>query len=307
MTERDVGTNGLGRETLFLLGSHSPSRLIFTGRNVASSEKVMADFQARFASVDISFVPIELASLDSVRRGARAIIDANSRLDLLFAVAGIMGAAPGLTSEGFEIHFGVNHLGHALLIRLLLPLLQSSTVSDGRIVIYSSDAARTLAPSCGIDFSALRTTQDDFWILGSWRRNGQSKLANALYARALAKHYPDILSVSIHPGIAYTNLVESLGFLERLVIYATTQSQKKSPKETAYHGLWAATAPRLDGRGEGQTSERKERLGTVENGRYYRPIGQLDTVVGLTTDDNLRDKLWDWTEKELQPWMDSVE
>ncbi|KAF2157331.1 NAD(P)-binding protein [Myriangium duriaei CBS 260.36] len=299
------GTSGLGKETLFLLGPHSPSKLIFTGRNIVASENIIAEFQSRFPSVSISFVRCDLASLGSVQKFARQVLASNQQLDLVFAIAGVMAVPAALTEDGYEVHFGVNHMAHALLFKLLMPLLERTAAAtpsaDVRIISYSSDASRSMAPDCGIDFDTLHTTQDVFYIMGEWRRFAQSKLANAIYARALAHHHPELLAVSIHPGIAMTASVENLPFMSRMLVTSTTYSVAKSPMEVAMNGLWAATSPRADGRGV-QGEGRISRLGTVENGTFYRPIGELDTRIGLTQDDDLTTKLWDWTEQELKAW-----
>ncbi|GAM83336.1 hypothetical protein ANO11243_013230 [Dothideomycetidae sp. 11243] len=298
------GTNGLGRETLFLLGPHSPSNLIFTGRSTAASDAILSTFRSRFPSVPISFIQCDLASLSSVKSCAQSILSSHRKLDILLAVAGIMGVPPSLTADGYEIHFGTNHLGHALLIRLLLPLMTHSP--DARIVLVSSDAARTTAPPDGIHYASLRTSQaDEWWLLPGLRRYGQSKLANALYARALSRHVDgNVCAVSLHPGVSHgTDMVKNLPFAERWLTYLSTSHVQKSPEETAWHGLWAATAPRADGRGEARSDDEKARLGLVEAGVFYRPIGESDTKIGLTQDDDKADELWEWTERELKQWM----
>lgn len=108
--------------------------------------------------------------------------------------AGIMNQAAELSKDGYEIQFATNHMGHALLIKLLLPTLlktvdsqQPGRQGDVRIVILSSAALAT-TPKTGVEFETVKTAQNHFSSMnGGWIRYGQSKLANALYAAELAK------------------------------------------------------------------------------------------------------------------------
>jgi NAD(P)-dependent dehydrogenase (short-subunit alcohol dehydrogenase family) len=199
--------------------------------------------------------------------------------------AGIMAQGPGLTKDGYEIQFGTNHLGHALLIRRLLPLLENTAREggDARIIILTSQGF-LLHPSGGIVFDDLRTMQECLFP-GPWRRYGQSKLANLLYARELARRYPGILSVAVHPGVVATDLVGSQGLLNKAVIYTTNFGKLLRPEEGAHNQCWAATVARSG----------------IENGMYYEPVGEKkgERLDKTAKDDVLAGKLWDWTEKAL--------
>ncbi|PKX98384.1 oxidoreductase, short-chain dehydrogenase/reductase family [Aspergillus novofumigatus IBT 16806] len=184
-----------------------------------------------------------------------------------------MAQPPSLTKDGYEVQFGTNHLGHALLIRKCLPLLQRTAEqqeqSDARIILLTSLGFRG-HPSGGIVFSDLKTVQHfHAFGLGPWIRYGQSKLANILYARELARRYPAITCVSIHPGVVSTGLVENQTWGNRAFIYVTTIGK-----------LWAATV-------------RKEEL---VNGGFYEPVGVLGKLYRAAGDDALAGRLWEWTE-----------
>lgn len=285
---------------MLFLAAHTPSKIVFTGRKKAAADKVIAECKAAYPSIAVSFLPCDLASLAAVKDAAQSFIAENDSLDILLAVAGIMCVPPGFTKEGYEMHMGTNHIGHALLIKLLLPLLEKTasdlTSPDVRVVMYTSLAAQLpMAPGGGIAFDELRTKQDMF-LLGGMRRYGQSKLANLLYARKLAELYPELTITSVHPGVAWTGLVDNTAFLTRMFIMATTYNQKKSSQEVAYNGCWAATAPL-----KGQAGA-DNRLGEVETGVYYEPVGIKGNLGGATGDDKLAQKLWEWTEKELARW-----
>ena len=204
----------------------------------------------------------------------------------VFQNAGIIAKPKSLTTDGYELQFGTNHLGHALLIKKLLPLLEqtSSAGGDARIVILTSEGM-FLHPKGGILFDDLKTTQD-FLIGGPWRRYGQSKLANALYARELSRHYPGITSVSIHPGVVATELIKNARLFDRALTHVTNLGNLLKPAEGAYNQVWAATTPREN----------------LENGSYYEPVGKLaqKRLNKTARYDNLAKRLWDWTEEALK-------
>lgn len=113
-----------------------------------------------FPLTEIRFLDLDLSSLNSVRQAAAEFVAQEERLDILFLNAGILHVAPGTTSDGYEVHFGINYLGHALLSRLLIPTLlrtaRKESQTDVRIVITSSEG-HLVAPKNGIDFANLKT------------------------------------------------------------------------------------------------------------------------------------------------------
>lgn len=208
--------------------------------------------------------------------------------------AGIMGVQPALSKDGYELQFATNHLGHALLIKLLLPTLLGTASRPGldvRIVNLTSLAYKA-TPSAGIVFDTLKTDQAKLGGLfepAKWMRYGQSKLANLLYARELAKRYPSITSVSVHPGFVMTDLHSATpGFADRALMNVLTVINRTSwtpVEEGAYNQTWAATVPK----------------GELVNGAYYEPIGvQGKLATAQSRDEELARKLWEWTQEELK-------
>ncbi|KAL9133178.1 MAG: hypothetical protein Q9175_005646 [Cornicularia normoerica] len=109
---------------------------------------------------NIAFTKVDLASLDSVKAALEQF--SSPRLDILICSAGIMATPPALTTDGYEMQFGVNYLAHALLIKLFLPtLLETAKLphSDVRIVILTSLGYR-MAPKIGVDFKNVKTKRD---------------------------------------------------------------------------------------------------------------------------------------------------
>jgi NAD(P)-dependent dehydrogenase (short-subunit alcohol dehydrogenase family) len=245
--------------------------------------------QAQESGTKVSFLACDLASLSSVNKAAESFLAQESRLDLLMCNAGIMAVPPGKTKDGYEVQFGTNHLGHALLIQKCLPLLQQTAAvpgADVRVVILTSLGFR-MHPPAGIVFSDLMTEQK-FSAFGAWIRYGQSKLANLLYARELARRYPSITSVSVHPGVVSTGLVENLGWANRAFVYMTNMGKLMKPEEGAYNQLWASTTPREN----------------LKNGQFYEPVGILSSKLDkVSKDDALAKQLWEWTDKGLADYL----
>jgi retinol dehydrogenase-12 len=173
-------------------------------------------------------------------------------------------------------------MGHALLLRLLLPLLLSNPVTP-RVIFTSSRGHKAVLPVGGIVFDTLKTPQLDISGISKYT---QSKLANVVYARQVAAHYPQIISVAIHPEDVATQLFAkgAVGGGKEIEYLAREIAPKRgiSVEEGVKNGLWVATAEE------------------VESGRYYEPVGVLGMGSELSRDEELGRRLWEWTERELE-------
>jgi NAD(P)-dependent dehydrogenase (short-subunit alcohol dehydrogenase family) len=154
-----------------------------------------------------------------------------------------------------------------------------------RIVMVSSEGF-SMHPKGGIVFDKLKTSCADIGgLLGTgWTCYGQSKLANILYAAELARRYPEIVSTSIHPGVAGTELYDSLNFAIKILSWVANLGHIMTPAEGARNQLWAATADKAE----------------VKSGAYYEPVGVLGTGDKESSSEELARELWEWTEKELE-------
>lgn len=283
------GTGGLGKESILSFAAHNPAHIYFTGRSQPSADKTIEEAKAKYPNTPVTFLKCDLASLDAVRDAVKQFLSKESRLDILSCNAGIMAVPAGLTKDGYEIQFGTNHMGHALLVKLLTPTLEATAKKGNHVrIVWDTSLGHRGHPKGGILFDKLKTEQTDiFPVMGEWMRYGQSKLANLLYAREYAKHHPGIVSVSVHPGVSATGLVGGLTFWQKVFVYSTSWTFMIPPEQCAWNQQWAATAPL--GSGPRQ----------VENGTYYEPVGLKGTLVPAAADDELAAKLWDWTQKEL--------
>lgn len=278
------GNVGLGKETILQLAQHSPAHIYLSARTESKALSAIKDIQTAVPnSPPISFIQCDLTSLPSVQKAAREFVSKEKKLDVLILNAGIMATPPGTTEQGYEIQFGTNHVGHALLTKLLLPTLLETAKQPGADVrvISLSSAGHAMAPGKGILFEQLKTDMSSTWTI---TRYGQSKLANVLFAKELAKRNPSITAVSLHPGVVNTELYRSTKkwFGVGLLIDAARRWAYTSVQDGAKNQLWATTA-------EG-----------VKSGEYFTPVGVKGQGSRLSGDEGLAEKLWGWTEKELE-------
>lgn len=278
------------------LAKHNPAHIYFTGRNYSAAAEVIASCQV--GGKVATFIPCDMTDLASMRAAAETFASQEDRLDILIANAGVMALPPGLTKDGYEIQFGINHMANAALLLHLLPILACTADrdpdADVRFVALTSLGYRA-HPAAGIDFETLHTEQE--WApMGTWSRYGQAKLANILTARELGRRFPRITSVAIHPGVVKTGLVTELGFWQRLLVYVTNPGGMMAPRQGCYNTLWAATSKDVRGRmAETVTTV----CGRTSGVALFEPVGQLHGGDTACWDEELASRLWEWTEKEL--------
>jgi NAD(P)-dependent dehydrogenase (short-subunit alcohol dehydrogenase family) len=302
LSTKQSANTGLGKASCIELAKHNPEHLYLLCRSAQKAATAIEDIKKTTPNANVSFIECDLSSLASVKKAAEEFISQSTRLDVLMCNAGICWDQPGLTVDGYEKMFGTNHLGHALLIKLLLPTLLKTANeldSDVRIVILSS-SAHANNPNKGILFNDLKTAQAK---LEFFRRYGQSKLANVLYARSLAQKFPNIKTVSIHPGVVDTDMnavnnpitrdsrfwhIYSKGYHKvAKVRMLVTGSGWLPVEEGAKNQLWAATGAKEE----------------VVSGTYYVPIAVVGKDSKLSKNEKLGSKLWDWTEAQLEEFL----
>jgi len=193
-------------------------------------------------------VQLDLADLSSVRAAAGAVAHTHPRLDMLINNAGVMAIPLQHTADGFEMQFGVNHLGHFALTGLLLDALDAA--AGARVVNVSSTGHRMGR----INFDDLDASEG----YHRWLRYGQSKVANLLFTyelqRRLAAHGSTTIALGCHPGGAATELARDAGVLMKLFQPAADLFMQ-SAAMGALPTLRAATDPEARG------------------GQYYGPDG----------------------------------
>ena len=232
-----TGANsGLGLESARALAA-SGATVVLACRSLAKAEQARAQLLSAAQPAPIEVLELDLADLASVVRAAATVRERYGRLDLLLNNAGVMAPPRTLTVQGLELQFGVNHLGHYALTRLLLPLLLASP--SPRVVQVTSGAQYFGT----IDFDDLQGERR----YDRWKAYGQSKLANVVLAQELQRRHSQLLSAAAHPGLARTNLqptsVAANGSrLERLA-YGLMDPLFQSAAQGALPQLFALTAP----------------------------------------------------------------
>jgi retinol dehydrogenase-12 len=194
-----TGANtGIGRVTAVELcrrGGH----VVLACRSAERTQPVIEEILAGPEHGEVEFLPLELGSLASVRDCAAAFLAKSLPLHGLINNAGLAGHQ-GATSDGFELTFGVNHLGHFLLTELLLDKLKES--APARIVNVSS---RAHYKAKGVDFAALTQPQEHLVGMGAYE---VSKLCNVLHAKELARRLEgsQVTTYSQHPGVVASDV-----------------------------------------------------------------------------------------------------
>jgi len=241
-----TGANsGLGYETALAL-ARKGAHVVMTSRSMKKGSDARDEILQLVPEASLEVMVLDLASLDSIHAFTDEFKASHDRLDVLINNAGVMAPPRSETADGFEMQFGVNHLGHFALTGLLLDLLLKTPGS--RMVTVSSNAQFMGR----INFDDLQSERR-YSRYGAY---GQSKLANVLFAfelqRRLEAAGADTISVAVHPGFAGTNLQSTSAAnndsaleagLYKIAIALFAQSQEKGTRPQ----LYAATMPDVQG------------------------------------------------------------
>ena len=239
------GNSGIGYEAA-LEFARKQAKVILACRDLGKAQTAAAQISASSPKADVDVMALDLSSLASIRTFADAFHSNHQALHVLCNNAGVMAIPYRLTTDGFEMQFGTNHLGHFALTGLLLDRLLAT--EGARVVNVSSTGHR---------FGQIRF--DDLqWKSGyrKWRAYGQSKLANLLFTFEMQRRADaagvKLLSVACHPGYAATNL-QAVGprmegssvmeYLTRIGNNLLAQSAAMGALPTEY----AAVAPEVRG------------------------------------------------------------
>ncbi|KAE8381493.1 short chain dehydrogenase [Aspergillus bertholletiae] len=276
------GNSGLGFETIKQLAKHNPAHIYLAARSSEKAERAIHDLRKLDGvTAPISHLPLDLSSFESIKDAVAKFHQSESRLDTLINNAGIMMVAEGLTEEGYEIQFGTNVMGHALLTKLLLPIIQQTAQinPEARVVTLSS-ASEAMAPSDIYKFNELKTTMSD---RSTQARYCISKIGNAHYSAAMARHCTDVKFVCVHPGMVDTNLhVQSSGVFLRAFLYTAIYLFATPLDKGAHSQIWASVSP------------------DAKSGEFYAPVGQPGKGSKRSRSEELSETLFHWIQEELR-------
>lgn len=239
-------SSGLGQEAARVLASRGAS-IIMAVRSLEKGRAAAAAIKRGVPDARLEIRQVDLASLASVRAFTDGVAGSHHGLNGIVANAGVMAIDHAVTSDGFEMQFGANHLGHFLLVNRLASLLKACTPS--RLVVMTSGAHRL--HNVDLDDPNFRHKAYD-----RWDAYGQSKSANALFALAFDARHRDegVRAFTVAPGIITdTNLHHHLSQEDFAPLRARQPEVANLPRKSLAAGaatiVWALVHPELDDQG----------------------------------------------------------
>ncbi|MEO2214652.1 SDR family oxidoreductase [Paenibacillus amylolyticus] len=271
-----TGANsGMGLATTIELARQG-YRVIMACRSEKRGQEALQEAVRQSGSSAIELMLCDLGSLESIRQFARTFRERHDRLDVLVNNAGVVMVKRKETSDGFEQSIGINHLGHFLLTLLLIEPLK--VAKQGRVVNVSSGAYK--AGKIHFEDPHLHKGYNPI------KSYAQSKLANVLFTRALARKLSgtSVTVNCLHPGAVGTSIGvdRNTGFGTRIMAFVGKLPFFLSPEEGARTAVYLATSPEVVG----------------ITGRYFyqQKEQQLKTHA---VDDASAERFWTWSEEQV--------
>ncbi|MBM7112448.1 SDR family oxidoreductase [Archangium primigenium] len=284
MTEQTVivtGANsGVGLATVVELARRGAT-VIMACRSPERGEAALREARERAGSEKIELMRLDLASLDSIRAFASDFRARHSRLDVLINNAGVVTLKRQTTRDGFELQLGTNHLGHFLLTLLLLEPLRRAP--QGRVVNLSSGAHQV----GDIHWEDPHLTRR----YRVWTAYGQSKLANILFTRALARRLrgTSVTVNALHPGAVATRLGQDRQTGFGKTVLRLLKPFFLTPEQGAETSVYLATSPEV----------------AHVSGEYFYRLKPAPTSA-RARDEALAERLWTWSEQQVgERWPDA--
>jgi retinol dehydrogenase 12 len=273
-----TGANaGIGFATAADLAKRG-GRVYIACRSQAKGEAAVTAISAQAGSDQVNLLHLDLADLASVRKCAQDFTALGEPLHVLINNAGI-GGQRGITVDGFELQFGVNHLGHFALTQALLPLLRES--GKARVVTVASDAHYQVS---GINFDSLRSRTKS--IIGM-REYAVSKLCNVLFTVELARRLEgsDVTAYCLHPGVVASEIWRRVPWPARQILTRNMLTVEQG----AQTSLYCATSDEISG----------------DSGKYFDKCRVTDPNKAVTPE--LASRLWEYSERWTAQSSDSAQ
>ncbi|SMG52090.1 NAD(P)-dependent dehydrogenase, short-chain alcohol dehydrogenase family [Marivirga sericea] len=258
-------TSGIGLSTSeeLLKKGH---QLIFLVRNTKKAEEVIANWANKG---NVIIIKCDLADLKSVRKAGEELLQKTDKLDVLINNAGGTFTERLESKDGFELHLAVNHLGHFLLTKILMSLLEKNNT---KVINVSSEAHRAGKP----DWSDLNLRKKYSTISGY----GNAKLYNVLFTKSLADK--GLTSYALHPGVIDSGFGDQLpGFFK--LMWKLGKPFMKTTREGASTSIYLAT----------------NELSTDKNGGYFKDK-KVSKASSLANSQAARDRLWEESEEMIK-------
>jgi len=271
------GNTGIGLATAMALAARG-GRVHVASRSAEKGNAAVTHIKAATGSDSVQFLQLDLEDLAAARASAAAFLALDEPLHVLINNAGVAGRH-GLTRDGFELMFGVNHLGHFAFTTALLDRLADSARGEGpggaRIVNVSSDAHYAAK---GIDFGRLRTPSR---AITGMPQYAVSKLCNVLFTQELARRLEakPVTSYALHPGVVASDMWHRVPWPVRPLI----TRRMLSTEQGAQTSLYCATDAGL----------------AAQSGRFYDNCAERAPSPVATAD--LGRQLWEHSEEWAGP------
>lgn len=267
------GNTGIGKMTAVDLARRG-ARVILACRSKQRGETAVYDIRKETGNMEVLFMPLDLASLKSVRSFTKAFLNSEPRLDILINNAGVGALVDDRTSDGFNMCFGVNHLGHFLLTSLLLQRLKEC--SPSRIVVVASKMYLVGK----LDFSALYQEKKGYAQL--FASYSDSKLCNILFVRELANKLEgtNVTCYSVHPGLVDTEIFRYFKFWIRVLLFPFAKLFYRDAENGAQTSIYCAVQEGIE----------------QFSGQYFADC-HVQEVAAHARDDAVAKKLWEVSER----------
>ncbi|GAF66625.1 SDR family oxidoreductase [Alkalihalobacillus trypoxylicola] len=268
-----TGANsGMGLATTISLAKKGAT-IIMACRSIERGKEALDQVKKESGSDSIIMLPCDLSSMESIRLFTQEVKEKYPSIDILINNAGVVTIKKEMTDDQFEMMLGVNHLGHFLLTNLLLNSLKKA--SDPRVINVSSGAYKAGRISLEDPFFHHRS----FNVIKGY---SQSKLANILFTKELAKREPTISTFSLHPGAVSTSLGVNRQNGFGRTIHKLLRPFFLTSEQGAETAIYLATEPNL----------------TSMSGQYFYQT-KPQTLQLKGNKEELATLLWDWSAKQV--------
>ena len=260
------------------------AKVVMLCRNPQKAKTAIAKIKDQFPAADVSFIQLDLASLDSVRQAAETVNEEVPQIDALICNAAIAQVAKQeLTVDGFESQLGVNHYGHFLLCGLLFNHVEAS---GGRIVVVGSLGYRMGLKRIqfeDLDFNTNYVPMNTY---------SHSKLAQMVFAYELQRRITDagkqVPVLVCHPGAARTTLAQEEANLTTKILFKILSPFAQSAEKGSWPEVLCATEEGL---------EPEAFYGPTKRGEMAGPIGTC-RLLPHVLDRGVAEKLWTVSEEK---------
>lgn len=277
-----TGANdGIGRATAERLAQRG-AHLVLACRDEVKAQRTAQAITEKTGNHHIDTLPLDLASFASIRAAADEFLAEHPKLDVLINNAGCYTDSRELTKDGYELQFGVNHLGHFLFTMALMPAIRCCRHCS-RVINVSS----ALHKKGGLDFGSFRGEHDEKSYNGS-KYYAQSKLANVLFTMELDRRFGEELTTNcLHPGVVGTRLANKKAGAFTSTVWSMYKPFATPPHKGADTSVYLATSPEVQD----------------VSGRYFDESQCLQKPSSIARNAHLARRLWEYSESAVGDFL----